>query len=58
MDAIWRASSKCDSGHCLRTALIDGDVRIKDATEAELAFSPQAWTEFVEAVKDGEFDHS
>jgi hypothetical protein len=56
VDSIWRKSSKCADGQCLRTALINGDVHVKDSAEHELAVSHEAWAEFVEGVKLGEFD--
>lgn len=56
MDDTWRTSSRCDGGSCVRTALIDGDVHVKDAEDREVAVSREAWSAFVEGVKLGEFD--
>jgi Domain of unknown function (DUF397) len=57
MDRSWRKSSRCDSGTCVEAALIDDDVHLRDAQAEELLFSPEAWTQFVEGVKAGEFDN-
>jgi len=56
VDNTWRKSSKCDSGLCVESALINGDVHVRDSEHRELELTVQAWTEFVAAVKDGEFD--
>lgn len=56
MDRHWRKSSKCDSGTCVETALIGEAVHIRDTQAEELAFSTDAWAQFIEGVKRGEFD--
>lgn len=56
MDKVWRKSSRCDTGSCVEAALIDGDVHLRGTQPGELEFSARAWAQFVEGVKDGEFD--
>lgn len=56
VDNTWRKSTKCDSGTCVETKLIDGDVHVRDSDHRELQLTPQSWSEFVAGVKDGEFD--
>lgn len=56
MDEVWRRSSRCDSGACAEVAELEGDVHVRDAQAEELAFGKDAWAQFVEGVKDGEFD--
>lgn len=56
MEGIWRKSSRCDGGTCLEARQVGEDVQLRDAAAVELTVAAQAWVEFVEAVKDGEFD--
>jgi len=35
---------------------VDDDVQVRDAEATELTFSAAAWEQFIEGVKDGEFD--
>jgi hypothetical protein len=56
MDEVWRKSRRCDGGTCVETALIGEAVHIRDTQAEELAFSTDAWAQFIEGVKRGEFD--
>ena len=60
--AIWRKSTRSDTGggSCVEVASnLSGVVGVRDSKDRSgpaLAFSPQSWTEFIGAVKNGEFD--
>jgi hypothetical protein len=61
LDALWRRSTRSQDTNCVEVAHVDGQVLIRDSKDREsvmLAVSACDWTEFVAAVKDGEFDHS
>ncbi len=60
--AIWRKSTRSDTGgnSCVEVAKNLPDVvgvrDSKDRSGPALAFPPEAWTAFLDGVKDGEFD--
>jgi predicted secreted Zn-dependent protease len=57
VDNTWRKSTRCDTGACVEAALIEGSVHIRDPqTTTELTVSAAAWQQFIEGVKNGEFD--
>jgi len=61
-NAIWRKSSYSGSsgGQCVEVATNrPGTVAVRDSKNVpgpELAISNHAWSEFVRAIKNGEFD--
>lgn len=63
-NALWRTSSKSGTnGDCVQVATnlanLLGIVPVRDSKDPDgglLAFSPDAWSEFTIAVRDGEFD--
>ena len=59
--AVWRKSTRSSGGdNCVEVATnLDGVVPVRDTKDRDggtLAFGPEAWTAFVDGVKDGEFD--
>jgi len=54
----WRRSTFCSSGGCVEVARDGADVVVRNSTDGDkvVAFTPDAWTDFVEALRDGEFD--
>jgi hypothetical protein len=61
-NAIWRKSSYSGSsgGQCVEVASnLPGTVAIRDSKSVpgpQLAIGAQAWSEFVQAIKNDEFD--
>jgi hypothetical protein len=61
-NATWRKSSYSGSsgGQCVEVATnLPGTVAVRDSKNVpapELAVSDQAWSQFVQAIKNGEFD--
>jgi Domain of unknown function (DUF397) len=55
MDRYWRKSRRCDNGACVEVA-VGEDVHMRDMQTEELVFSTDAWAQFIEGVKRGEFD--
>jgi uncharacterized protein DUF397 len=59
---IWRKSTRSGNGgsDCVEVAKnLSGVVGVRDSKDRSgpvLAFDPQAWTDFIGAVKNGEFD--
>lgn len=60
--AMWRKSSysSANGGNCVEVAPnLPGAVAVRDSKNQggpKLAFSDQAWSAFVQAIKHGEFD--
>lgn len=57
----WRKSTRSGGGdHCVEVATAgDRFVGVRDSKNPDggvLAFSPDAWSDFVEGVRSGEFD--
>ncbi|GIJ47581.1 hypothetical protein Val02_44670 [Virgisporangium aliadipatigenens] len=54
----WRRSTFCATGECVEVARAGEDVVVRNSTDGDnvVAFTPEAWTDFVEAIRDGEFD--
>ena len=54
----WRRSTFCASGNCVEVAHAGEDVVVRSSTDGDkvVAFTAEAWTDFVEAVRGGEFD--
>jgi hypothetical protein len=60
-DAHWRKSSRSPDGPpgCLEWAAVGPRVGVRDSNDpdgAVLVFERRAWTDFIAAVKLGEFD--
>ena len=60
-DLVWRRSRRCDTNACVEIARLEpgSGVAMRNSQtprEAILHFPPAAWTDFVEAVRRGEFD--
>lgn len=61
-NAIWRKSSYSGSsgGQCVEVAAnLPGTIAVRDSKNVsgpELAVSDQAWSQFVQGIKRGEFD--
>jgi len=53
----WRKGSRCGGGACLEVAKRNGEVLVRDSKNPAvvLAFTPEEWAAFMEAVKSGEF---
>lgn len=54
----WRKSSYCGSGACVEVADTDGGVLMRDGKnpgQQPLAFSRDAWADFLDGIKAGEF---
>jgi hypothetical protein len=59
LDPQWRTSTRSQDTNCVEIALIDGEVLVRDTKNRQaltLAIPLGQWREFVEAVKDGDFD--
>jgi hypothetical protein len=59
--AVWRKSSHSggNGGNCVEVASQPGTVAVRDSKDRggpELAFSDRAWSQFVQGIKQGEFD--
>jgi hypothetical protein len=59
--AVWRKSSHSggNGGNCVEVACHPGTVAVRDSKDRggpELAFSDRAWSQFVQGIKDGQFD--
>jgi hypothetical protein len=59
----WQQPSNCDTGSCLevKTVLLMDDstvVMVRSSTDprTHVAFTGEEWSEFLTAVKKGEFD--
>lgn len=60
-DLKWRkASASTANGHCIELAPLDERVAMRDSKDPDgpvLVHDGEAWLEFLEAARDGEFDH-
>jgi hypothetical protein len=59
MPGSWVRSSRCDNAHCVEVRLEPEGVLMRnnsDASQGILAFETAVWLEFIEAVKQGEYD--
>ncbi|MCP2325036.1 hypothetical protein HDA40_003543 [Hamadaea flava] len=56
--AVWRRSTKCESGSCVEVADLDENVGLRNSTRPEIAiaFSVETWRDFIAGVRAGEFD--
>ncbi len=57
--AMWRRSTRCDSGACVEVAFENGTVAMRDAKHVDgpvLTFTDQAWTTFLDGIRTGEFE--
>lgn len=59
--ALWRKSTRSgqNGGNCVEVADLDTVIAVRDSKRPEggaLAFSPDAWTSFIVATKNGQFD--
>jgi hypothetical protein len=53
----FQKSSYCGSGNCcVRVAMKDGMVAVRDSREVQVQFSEEEWQAFIMAVKAGQFD--
>jgi Domain of unknown function (DUF397) len=56
----WRRSRRCESGNCVEVARIGESFAIRDSKDINspiLTFASTAWTDFVEGVRAGDFNH-
>jgi hypothetical protein len=59
VNAVWRKSSRCESGTCVEVAVGDGVVAMRDAKNVDgpvLTFTDQAWATFLDGIRIGEFE--
>lgn len=57
--AVWRRSTRCDSGTCVEVAWMPTGMAMRDAKDPDggsLEFGAHAWREFLTGVRTGEFD--
>lgn len=55
----WKRASSCSFGDCVEVDIDAYGVLVRDSKDPngpELSFTREEWTEFVAAVKAGEFD--
>jgi hypothetical protein len=54
----FKKSSKCSGGSCVRVGIdvVPGLVFVLDEFGNRTTFDHQEWKDFIEAVKEGEFD--
>lgn len=53
----WRKPSKCGDSSCVEVSADGGFVWVRASEESRLlAYTPEEFTAFVEAVKEGEYD--
>jgi len=60
--AVWHKSSRSagNGGNCVEVATLDTSVAVRDSKapdEGMLVFGRAEWATFVDATKNGEFDH-
>jgi hypothetical protein len=61
-NAMWYKSSRSggNGGDCVEVANLDQVVAVRDSKQPDngvLVFNRSEWTTFVDAAKNGEFDH-
>jgi hypothetical protein len=61
-NAVWYKSSRSggNGGDCVEVANLDQVVAVRDSKQPDdgmLVFNRSEWTAFVDAAKNGEFDH-
>jgi len=57
----WIRSSRCEHASCVEVARLKHFIHVRDAKDpsgAVLTFSSSSWQNFLQAVKDGDLDHS
>jgi hypothetical protein len=57
--AIWRKSSLSGINGCVETAVINGNIAVRDSKTPKgpvLTFTPVEWKAFIGGVRNGEFD--
>jgi len=56
----WRKSTRCHDpdGDCVEVAITDSTVSLRNSTERgrELSITVEAWHQFLQALRSGEFD--
>ena len=60
--AVWHKSSRSggNGGNCVEVANLDMAVAVRDSKAPDngmLVFDRSEWSKFVDAAKNGEFDH-
>jgi hypothetical protein len=55
---VWVRSSRCEGGHCVEVAAIDGGVALRNSTVpgVALSLSAGAWQVFLEDIRAGAFE--
>ena len=57
----WRRSSRCEGGNCLEVAETEAGIAVRDSKRPDgplLRFSRLEWAQFLDGVKDGDFESS
>jgi len=61
-DVIWRKSARsAAAGNCVEVAEMPADVLVRDSKDKDgpvLRFAAPGWRDFVDGVRDGEFDRA
>jgi hypothetical protein len=54
----WRRSTFCAANGCVEVARAGEDVVVRNSTDGDnvVAFTAEAWTDFVKAIRSGEFE--
>jgi hypothetical protein len=56
---VWVRSSRCESSSCVELARSPCGVQVRDGKDPDgpvLSFTREAWREFTNGVRGGEFD--
>jgi hypothetical protein len=55
---VWRKSTRCESGGCVEVAPVDGGMAMRDSKDPDspiLRFAGAGWSDFIAAIRAGDF---